>query len=108
MIHNPPHFGLTAGQRNDVTQVPTLSTGRDSDSVIADQAYHATSLIEQIEALGALPVIPARKSWREPRYYDQHLYRERHVAECCVNKLKWHMLMAIVDGFATSFRVLIS
>jgi transposase len=87
-LGNPLDFVLTGGQRNDVTQAPTLLAGRQGDYVIADKGYDAASIIEQVEALGALPVIPARKNWREPRYYDSHLYRERHVAECCVNKLK--------------------
>ncbi len=87
-LGNPLDLVLTGGPRNDVTQAPTLLEGRQADYVIADKGYDASSVIEQIEAQGALPVIPARKSWREPRYYDTHLYRERHVAECCVNKFK--------------------
>jgi hypothetical protein len=78
---NSLDFMLTGGKRNDVTQAPTRLAGRHGDYVIADKRYDASSVIEQIEALGALPVIPARKHWRAPRYYDKHLYRERHVAE---------------------------
>lgn len=87
-LGNPLDFVLTGGERNDVTQAPTLLAGRRADYVIADKGYDAGSVIEQIEELGAIPVVPARKNWRQPRYYDTHLYRERHVAECCVNKLK--------------------
>ena len=87
-LGNPLDFVLTPGQRNDVIQAPTLLAGRHSEYVIADKAYDAESVIEQIENLGAIPVVPARKNRSEPRYYDTHLYRERHVAECCVNKLK--------------------
>jgi transposase len=87
-LGNPLAFVLSGGERNDITQAPVLLAGRQSDYVIADKAYDASTFIEQIEAQGALPVIPPRKSWRTLRYYDPHLYRERHIAECCVNKLK--------------------
>ncbi len=87
-LGNPLDFVLTGGERNDVTQAPTLLAGRHSDYVLADKGYDSTTVLEAIETIGALPVVPARKSWLEPRYYDKHLYGERHVAECCVNKLK--------------------
>jgi transposase len=87
-LGNPLDFVLTGGERNDVTQAPTLLAGRHSDYVIADKGYDATSVLELIEQMGAIPVIPARKSWHTPREYDKDLYRERHAAECCVNKLK--------------------
>ena len=87
-LGNPLDFVLTGGQRNDVTQAPALLAGRQSDYVIADKGYDSTTVIEQFEGLGALPVVPSRKNWLAPRYYDRHLYRERHVAECCINKLK--------------------
>lgn len=87
-LGNPLDFVLTGGERNDVTQAPTLLAGRYSAYVLADKGYDATSVLALIERMGAIPVIPARKSWRTPREYDKYLYRERHVAECCVNKLK--------------------
>jgi transposase len=27
---------------------------------------------------------------KAPRHYDEHLYRERHLIECFVNKIKWY------------------
>ncbi|MEA3338131.1 MAG: IS5/IS1182 family transposase, partial [Chloroflexota bacterium] len=29
-----------------------------------------------------------RKNRTEPRYYDVHLYKERHLVECFINKIK--------------------
>ena len=37
-----------------------------------------------------MPVIPPRANRKEPRDYDEHLYRERHLIECLVNKIKWY------------------
>ncbi len=45
-------------------------------------------MVEHIEAHGALPVIPVSKRRKITRWYDPHLYRERHAVECFVNKLK--------------------
>jgi transposase len=103
-LGNPLDFVLTGGERNDVTQAPTLLAGRHSDYVLADKGYDSTTVLEAIETIGALPVVPARKSWLEPRYYDKHLYGERHVAECCVNKLKhYRHLFSRYDKLASRY-----
>ena len=41
-----------------------------------------------ILTLGMTPVIPPRSNRREPADYDRHLYRERHLTECFINKMK--------------------
>jgi len=33
-------------------------------------------------------VIPSRANRKEPRPLDEHLYKERHLIECCTGKLK--------------------
>ena len=37
--------------------------------------------------MGATPVIPPRSN-TEPLQYDEHLYGERHLVECYINKMK--------------------
>jgi transposase len=37
---------------------------------------------------GAEPVIPPRATRKEQYYYDRHLYKERHLVECLINKIK--------------------
>ncbi len=34
------------------------------------------------------PVIPARSNRKESQAYDAYLYRERHLVECFINKIK--------------------
>ena len=34
------------------------------------------------------PVIPPRSNRTEPHEYDAHLYRERQLVECVINKIK--------------------
>jgi transposase len=80
---------LTAGQVNDITQAKTLLQGRRGDYVIADKGYDAEHLLAFIHEMGAIAVIPARANRTQPRDYDKHLYKARHLVECCINKLKW-------------------
>jgi transposase len=88
-LGNPLDFVLTGGQRNDITQAATLLKGHRSDYVIADKGYDDGDFIQLIREMGAIPVIPARKNRTQPRDYDQHLYKERHLVECFFNKIKW-------------------
>jgi len=81
-------FRLTAGQASDIKQGPELIEGFVCVFVIADKAYDSEPFITQIEAQGATAVIPPRKNRTQLREYDQHLYRERHLVECFINKLK--------------------
>ncbi len=35
-----------------------------------------------------MPVIPPRSNRKAPADYDRHRYRERHLVECFINKIK--------------------
>lgn len=89
-LGNPLDFVLTAGQAHDVKQAPALLAGRRTDYVIADKGYDSDALLEFIEQMGAIPLIPARKNRTETRHIDWHLYKERHLVECFINKIKWY------------------
>jgi transposase len=103
-LGNPLDFVLTPGQAHDVKQAPALLQGRRCDYVVADTAYDADALIALIEAMGAIPVIPARKNRIEPRHFDAHLYKERHLVECFINKIKWfRRIFARFDKLASRF-----
>jgi transposase len=83
-------FLLTAGQRHDVTQVSALIDGFAPDYLIADRGYDADALLEFLADQGIGAVIPARKNRKETRAYDVHLYKERHLVECFINKIKYY------------------
>ena len=87
-LGNRLHFMLTAGQRHDITCAEALTSGYNSEYVIADTSYDSMAFIESITDRGAVPVIPPRANRRDSRTYDVHLYRERHLVECCINKIK--------------------
>lgn len=85
---NPLRFTLTAGQRHDITQAEELLAGFGCEYVIADRAYDAADCLQLIADQEATPVIPPRKSRIQPRDYDEHLYKERHLVECFIGKIK--------------------
>ena len=67
-LGNPLRLRLTAGQTHESTQ--------------------AQALVDWIVEQGALAVIPPHQRANLKRDYDTWLYRERHLIECFVNKLK--------------------
>lgn len=85
----PLRFILTGGERHDITQAQTLLASFQVENVIADKSYDADPFLEVIAAQDAKAVIPPRKNRLEQRTYDKHLYRERHLVECFINKIKW-------------------
>lgn len=87
-LGNPLRVRLTPGQRHDVTQAADLLEGLDYQAVIADRSYDSDDLIDTIQAQSAVAVIPARANRRNPRSHDAYLYRERHLVEAFVNKIK--------------------
>ena len=89
-LGNPLRFLLTAGNRHDITQAAALIDGYHPVYVIADRGYDSDTFVEQIVASQAEPVIPSRKRRTQSRSYDAHLYRERHLVECFINKLKYY------------------
>lgn len=86
----PLRFILTGGERHDSTQAEALLAPFQFDYAIADKAYDSDPLLAAISAKEAEAVIPARKNRVEPRDYDHHLYKERHLIECFINKIKWY------------------
>ena len=78
--------------------------GLVSDHVIPDRAYDADALIAYVIEQGGEPLIPPRKSRKEPREYDDWLYRERHLVECLINQIKHDRhLFSRFDKLATRF-----
>lgn len=71
-----------------MTQGEALVTGIEAEHVIADKGYDSAGLVEVIEAGGAKAVIPPRSNRKEPRVYDEHLYKERNLVERFLNKVK--------------------
>jgi len=84
----PLRIRLTAGQGHASTQAPELTDSFDYEHLIADRSYAANKFLALIHAHHAIPVIPPRANRRVQRDYARELYRERHVIECFINKIK--------------------
>lgn len=104
-LGNPLRFRLTGGERNDITQAEALLENFEFDHLIADKGYDADALIEFIIEHDAEPVIPPRKRRTHVRDYDAWLYRERHLIECFMNKIKhFRHIFSRFDKLASRFQ----
>jgi len=87
-LGNPLRLDLTAGQRHDIIRAADMIVDLDFEYVIADRSYAAQHFIDHIIAQGAEPVIPPKQNAKPPRDYDEWRYRERHLFECFIGKIK--------------------
>lgn len=87
-LGNAIRFILTGGQRNDITQAEALIENLFPDYVIADKGYDADKFVLLLRKKGTQAVIPSRINRKLQRLIDLDLYKERHLIECCIGKLK--------------------
>ena len=103
-LGNPLQFQLTAGQAHDITQAESLLLPAPIGYVIADKGYDAETFVQAIRERGAVPVIPPRSNRKMPREYDAHLYKERHLVECFINKIKhYRRIFSRYDKLAITY-----
>ena len=84
----PLRFRLTGGERHDITQAAALIEACEFELLIADTSYDSADFIKSIKEQGAEAVIPARRHRTEQREIDRHTYKERHLVECFIGKVK--------------------
>lgn len=99
---NPIKFFLTRGEESDYKQALPLLNGLEASYVLADRGYDADYIIQAVEGMGAVAVIPPRKNRLDQRPYDSHLYKERNLVERLFLKMKRFR------GFATRYEKLAS
>jgi transposase len=87
-LGNALRFILTGGERNDITQAAQLIENFSADHVIADKGYDAGSFVLKLKERNCEVVIPSRRNHKEQREIDTHLYKERHLIENQIGKLK--------------------
>ena len=87
-LGNPLRFCLSAGQRHDITQAENLVTGFSFERLIADRGYAAQDFVAWLIEQGIQVVIPPHQLATVAREYDTWWYRERHLVECFINKIK--------------------
>jgi transposase len=87
-LGNPVRFFITAGQRSDYIKALDLISGKNMGALLADKGYDANYIVEAAHLMNAEVVIPPRSSRKNPREYDEELYKERNLIERMFNKLK--------------------
>jgi len=87
-LGNPLKFILTPGQRNEITQAQVLTESIYNSTVVADKGYDSNAFVTSLEDKGCTVVIPPKRNRKVQRYYDEHIYKERHLIECFFGKIK--------------------
>ena len=87
-LGNAVRFCLSGGEKNDITQAEKLIENLFPNYVIADKAYDTNKFILLLKKKAIQAVIPSKMNRKVQRIIDEHLYKERHLIECCIGKLK--------------------
>jgi transposase len=87
-LGNPVRVTVSAGQAHDITEAHRLVEHLQAEAVIADTAYDAGHFRDAIDAKKATAVIPSNPARASAFPLDKALYKERHLIECCFNRLK--------------------
>lgn len=102
---NQTQFYLTPGQAHDLNGADVLLPNVEAEAVIADKAYDAEErVINKLKEKGCQIVIPSKSSRKQPREYDKHLYKARHLIENFFARLKQYRAIATrYDERASNF-----
>ena len=100
---------ISAGQVHDITQAGALLDGVPAKCVVADKAYDAMALRQQIAAIPAKAVIPPRVNRRESIRWSKAIYKHRNLVERFFCRIKHFRRIATrYDKLAERFASFIS
>jgi len=108
-LGNPLRLLLTGGQSGDATQAIPLLEGFDFSFVLADRAYATNAILDFITKNDAKAVIPAKKNRGVQREIDGHTYKERHLVECFMHKIKpYRRIFSRFEKYASRYMSFLS
>jgi transposase len=87
-LGNALRFILTGGERHDITQAEALIKDLAAEYVIADKGYDSEAFVLHLKGQDSEAVKPSRATNKVQREIDTHLYKERHLVENQIGKLK--------------------
>jgi transposase len=87
-LGNPVDFILTGGEAHDSICANDLLDNKVANFVVADKAYDSDKILETIEKMRAIAVIPPKSNRKEQRHYDKHYYKDRNLIERFFCRLK--------------------
>ena len=87
-LGNLVQFLLLPGQAHDMKGVAPLIKGVSFDALLADKAFDADWLLQDLDERGATAVIPPKTNRKIQRNYDAEVYKWRHLVENYFAKIK--------------------
>jgi transposase len=98
-------FYLTEGQAHDLEGADVFLEDLNAQALLADKAFDADErVLNKLAEKGIEAVIPPKSNRKEPREYDQELYKARHLIENFFAKLKQYRAIATrYDKLARTF-----
>jgi transposase len=87
-LGNLVRFVLLPGQAHDLKGVEPLIGGVCFGALLGDKAFDANWLLAELDARGAMAVIPPKANRKIKRAYDKIMYRWRHLVENYFAKIK--------------------
>ena len=107
-LGNLVRFVLLPGNRYDTIGVEPLIRGVKFDALLADKAFDANWIIDEMNERGALICISQRPQRKEPLEIDEAMYEWRHLVENFFCNLKDFRRIAMrSDKTDTSFSAMI-
>ena len=83
------------GQAHDLRETAEIIEGVSCEMFLADRAFDANWLRENLDNAGIVPVIPPKSNRKFPPEFDKHSYKWRHLIENYFQKLKEFMRIAL-------------
>lgn len=87
-LGNLVRFLLLPGQAHDLKGVAPLIKGVPFAALLADKAFDANWLLEELDHRGTTAVIPPKANRKHQRNYDADVYKWRHLVENYFAKIK--------------------
>ncbi len=107
-LGNPLRVRLSPGQAHEMTQARPLIEGLPAAMLIGDKAFDGDAFRAHLAERGIIAVIPANRSRALPIPHDLDFYKERHLVECLINKIKHFRRIATrYDKTARAFLAMI-
>jgi transposase len=86
-----------------------LLGARKAEWVLADKGYDSQAIVDHIQAMGAIAVVPSKSNRKQQRTHDKELYRKRNRIERCFSRLKHFRRFATrYDELKQNFKALVA
>jgi transposase len=89
---------------HDSLKARPLIAGLSGQYLLGDKAYDSDAFRGALDHRAMVAVIPPNRSRSQAILYDKHIYKERHLVECFINKIKnFRRIATRYDKTAASF-----